>query len=93
MGNRTMAVRYARALADVLSGDTDLARVQGELDVVAQILRDDKEIHAALLSSGLSRARKLRCGRACGWRYVFSSRVVLADSMKMNRRCLVLLRK
>ncbi|MCZ6601004.1 MAG: ATP synthase F1 subunit delta [Acidobacteria bacterium] len=59
MGNRTMAVRYARALADVLSGDTDLARVQGELDVVAQILRDDKEIHAALLSSGLSRARKM----------------------------------
>lgn len=58
MGNRTMAVRYARALVDVLSGETDLERVQRELDMVAQILRDDAEIHAALLSSGLTRARK-----------------------------------
>jgi len=58
MGNRTMAVRYARALADVLSDDTDLARVQGDLDVVAQLLRADEEIRAAFMSSGLSRARK-----------------------------------
>ncbi len=58
MGNRTMAVRYARALADVLPDDADLARVQDELDVVAQVLRDDGEIRTALMSSGLSRARK-----------------------------------
>lgn len=58
MGNRTMAVRYARALVDVLSDDADLSRVQGELDVVAQILHDDGEIRTALMSSGLSRARK-----------------------------------
>jgi len=58
MGNRTMAVRYARALADVLADDTDLARVQGDLDLMAQLLGADAEIHAAFLSSALGRARK-----------------------------------
>ena len=58
MGKRTMAVRYARALAEVLSDDADLTRVQGELDVVYALLRDDEELRSAFMSSALSRANK-----------------------------------
>jgi F-type H+-transporting ATPase subunit delta len=58
MGNRTMALRYARALAEVLPDEADLARVQGEFETFATLLRGDAEINAAFMTHSLSRAHQ-----------------------------------
>ncbi len=58
MGNRTMAVRYARALADVLSDDADLIRAQGELTQVRDLLAGDPVLGRGLLASAMPSARR-----------------------------------
>jgi F-type H+-transporting ATPase subunit delta len=58
MGNRTMALRYARALAEVLPDESDLARVQGEFETFATLLRGDAQIHDAFTTQALGRAHQ-----------------------------------
>jgi len=58
MGNRTMAHRYARALAEVLPEESDLARVQGEFETFAALLHGDAEIASAFTTHALGRAHK-----------------------------------
>jgi F-type H+-transporting ATPase subunit delta len=58
MGHRTMAVRYATALADVLPEESDLMRAQGELDAFAAALRDDAAVREGLLAPSVAGARR-----------------------------------
>jgi F-type H+-transporting ATPase subunit delta len=58
MGNRTMAVRYARALADVVSGEADLQRVSAEMQQVRDLLRADPQIARGLLAAAMPTSRR-----------------------------------
>ena len=53
MGNRTMAVRYARALADVVPGEADLQRAQAELEQVRDLLRGNAQLCRGLAASAM----------------------------------------
>jgi F-type H+-transporting ATPase subunit delta len=58
MGNRTMAVRYARALVDVLSRDEDLRRVEEDLAGIRSVLEEHPELRGVLIAAGLPPARR-----------------------------------
>jgi F-type H+-transporting ATPase subunit delta len=89
MGNRTMAHRYARALAEVLPDDADLARVQGEFETFAELLRGDAEINAAFTTQALGRVHKKQlleslarqAGFHAGLRRLLT---LLAESRRLN---------
>ena len=90
MGNRTMALRYARALAEVLPDESDLARVQAEFETFATLLRGDAEINAAFMTQSLSRAHKKQLleslARAAGFHAGFRRLLtLLAESNRLGQ--------
>jgi F-type H+-transporting ATPase subunit delta len=58
MGNRTMAVRYAKALADVLSRDEDLRRVEDDLAGIRSVLKEHPELRGVLVTAGMPPTRR-----------------------------------
>ena len=53
-----MAVRYAKALADVLSRDEDLRRVEGDLGAIRSVLQEHPELRGVLVAAGLPPRRR-----------------------------------
>ncbi|MFQ5669283.1 MAG: ATP synthase F1 subunit delta [Acidobacteriota bacterium] len=82
MGKRTMAVRYARAIADILPGQHDLSRVRDELRQIEALASREPELFAALAAPGLpGRRRKAAAEKVFG----------ALDLHPASRRTLVLL--
>ena len=60
MSRRAAGVREARALLEVATRESDPDRVGGELDVLADAMRTQPDVHALLLSPVVGTPRKIQ---------------------------------
>jgi F-type H+-transporting ATPase subunit delta len=82
MGNRTMAVRYAKALAGALPRDGDFDRIEVDLRETRALLKEHGELRKALVSAGIPTSRRKRVAEK-----IFAA----IDLHPASRRLLVLL--
>jgi F-type H+-transporting ATPase subunit delta len=59
MSLRTSATRYARALFDIAVQESDPARIGSELESVVTALRDNRDLHHALMSPQVPPASRI----------------------------------